>query len=625
MAAEVCWKRRVDAAVAWIDEPRERLEVGRVQLVELAPAEQGVDDRVGVAQLLEHAGVGRQLALGRLLARLQAELVVQDLPKLGRRVQVELLAGLRVDLGLQRGHAVADRLAHLLEVRDVERDPAGLHPGEHRGERELDVLEEPAEPLGVDLLLHHGGEQRDGGRLGGGGAPGRLPEQLPLGLVLDRAQHVGAQVRLAEAPERVVGRRGIEQVAGEHRVERHARHVDPLGRGGPLERLRVVGPLRRGRVGQEPGDGLDRGQRGEGGLRPARRDRDPAGAVLLDEQPDALRRAGREDRRELVRGDLPQVELGHVDLGLGRVADVLQAVEEAPELERGEQPADLVDVPLAHHAVVGRHRELDVGHDPGELLVQGEPVHRRGEVLLELALQLVDAGHELLDRAELVHQLGGRLVPHARHARDVVAGVALQGHEVEVLAGRDPEPLGHGGLVVADDVADPLAVEHHGDPGPHELEEVPVGRDDRGVDPLCRRGHGEGPDRVVGLVAVGDPEHRDPQGLEHLLDQAELRLEVARRLGPARLVVGVLLEPHRRRARVERHGDQVGSLLGEQLDHHRGEAVDRVRDRARARGEGRRQGEERPVREGVPVEQEEAAWGLGGRRRGHEPYRSRRP
>ena len=67
-------ERRVHPAVARIDEPRERLEVGRVQLVELAPLKQRVDDRVRVAQLLEHAGVGRQLTLGRLLARLQAEL-----------------------------------------------------------------------------------------------------------------------------------------------------------------------------------------------------------------------------------------------------------------------------------------------------------------------------------------------------------------------------------------------------------------------------------------------------------------------------------------------------------------------------------------------------------------------
>ena len=63
-------------------------------------------------------------------------------------------------------------------------------------------------------------------------------------------------------------------------------------------------------------------------------------------------------------------------------------------------------------------------------------------------------------------------------------------------------------------------------PGAHELEEVAVGRDDRGVDPLPLRLQRERADRIVGLVAVGDAQHRDAQGLEHLFDQPQLRREV---------------------------------------------------------------------------------------------------
>jgi len=37
-----------------------------------------------------------------------------------------------VDIGLQRGHLVADRLPHLLEIGDIEPDAARLHVREHR-------------------------------------------------------------------------------------------------------------------------------------------------------------------------------------------------------------------------------------------------------------------------------------------------------------------------------------------------------------------------------------------------------------------------------------------------------------------------------------------------------------
>ena len=78
--------------------PGQRLEVGGVELVQLAPLEQGVDDRVVVAQLLEHAGVRRQLALRGLLPGLQSELVVEHLTQLRWRVQVELATRLPEDL-----------------------------------------------------------------------------------------------------------------------------------------------------------------------------------------------------------------------------------------------------------------------------------------------------------------------------------------------------------------------------------------------------------------------------------------------------------------------------------------------------------------------------------------------
>ena len=132
-----------------------------------------------------------------------------------------------------------------------------------------------------------------------------------------------------------------------------------------------------------------------------------------------------------------------------------------------------------------------------------------------------------------------------------------------------------------------------------------------GLDPLRGRPDGERADRVVRLV-IGHEEHGDPQGLHDLLDQSELRTEVLRRLAAPGLVLRVHREPGRRPADVEGHGDQVGALLREELDQHRGEPVDGVRHLSRRGREGAREGEERPVRERVAVEDEEPARLLGG-------------
>ena len=136
------------------------------------------------------------------------------------------------------------------------------------------------------------------------------------------------------------------------------------------------------------------------------------------------------------------------------------------------------------------------------------------------------------------------------------------------------------------------------------MEEVPVGGHDHGLDPTLVRSHGQRSDRVVGLVIL-DPQDRDLQGGEDLVDQPQLRTEISGCFAPSGLVLGVHLKPHGRRAHVEGHDDQVGSLLSQELDQHRREPVDRVRDLTGAGRERRRKREERPVREAVAVEQEE--------------------
>ena len=187
-----------------------------------------------------------------------------------------------------------------------------------------------------------------------------------------------------------------------------------------------------------------------------------------------------------------------------------------PELERDEQRPHLLRVGGAHHAVLGRQVQLEVGDDPRELLVQRQPVRGGDDVLLLLAFELVGAREQLLHRSEGVHELGRGLVADARHPRDVVGGVALERHEVEVLLGRDAVASLDGRRVHPVDLGDAPPVEQHADRAPplhpvaHQLEEVPVGGDDHRVEPRLARLDRQGADRVVGLVAR-HPDHRDPQ------------------------------------------------------------------------------------------------------------------
>ena len=166
----------------------------------------------------------------------------------------------------------------------------------------------------------------------------------------------------------------------------------------------------------------------------------------------------------------------------------------------------------------------------------------------------------------------------------MLSTVALERDVLEILRRRHAETLLDGRLVEQDDVGDPAAVEHHVDPGTDELEEVAVGGHDHGVQAGLRGPVGERADRVVRLV-IDDTDHRDVQRVEHLIDQAELRGEVRRRLRPTGLVLGVLLQTHGRPAEVERDRQIVGMLVAHQLDQHRREAVDGVRDLPGARGE----------------------------------------
>jgi hypothetical protein len=142
-----------------------------------------------------------------------------------------------------------------------------------------------------------------------------------------------------------------------------------------------------------------------------------------------------EDLRELRCIALGEVELRELDLRFDRARRLIEPVEQRAELERREESVDGVGIEGPPHAVLGPDVQVEVGHDPRELLVQTEAVDRGGDILLQLAAEVVHVGEEVLDRPPLLDEFGRGLLPHARHARDVVRRVALEGDVIQVLRG----------------------------------------------------------------------------------------------------------------------------------------------------------------------------------------------
>jgi len=123
------------------------------------------------------------------------------------------------------------------------------------------------------------------------------------------------------------------------------------------------------------------------------------------------------------------------------------------------------------------------------------------------------------------------------------------------------------------------------------------------VAPVARGGCQRGDD-VVGLE-TGLLEQREPKGLHDLAHEPHLLAEDVGRFGAVRLVVVDGLVPEGRLGSIERHGDRIGLVVAQQVDEHRREAVHRVGDLPAGGREIGRQGEERPVGEGVAVDEHE--------------------
>jgi len=138
------------------------------------------------------------------------------------------------------------------------------------------------------------------------------------------------------------------------------------------------------------------------------------------------------------------------------------------------------------------------------------------------------------------------------------------------------------------------------------LDGVTVAGADEDVVALVRTARGEGREDVVGLDALLG-EHRHVHRGEAVLQQRNLALELRRRLGAVRLVLGVLLGAEGVTGRVEGDGEMRRLLRFDEVDEHRQEAVDAVRVLTVARREVvHGKGEEGAVRQRMAVYDEES-------------------
>ena len=141
-------ERRVDASRARRHQFRQRIDVRPLQLRQEPVFEHQLRQVVHHRQHFEHALVCGIPGLGAFLPG-QSQLFKEHHAQLLRRVDVELLAGRRVDRRLQFPDPLPHPPAQAVQDRNVHRDPGPLHVAKHVDERDFEVAVEP-----VQFRLH---------------------------------------------------------------------------------------------------------------------------------------------------------------------------------------------------------------------------------------------------------------------------------------------------------------------------------------------------------------------------------------------------------------------------------------------------------------------------------------
>ena len=144
----------VDAVGARIDEARQRVGIGRLELGELAPVEDAGGQFVALfGEVLEHPRRGRPGAGRGLLGPRQAHLAEQDVAELLGRAEVERRADDLLHLGLDPRHPLRELARQARKHFAVDRDAAPLHARERHDERALQRLVDRRHALGGQARL----------------------------------------------------------------------------------------------------------------------------------------------------------------------------------------------------------------------------------------------------------------------------------------------------------------------------------------------------------------------------------------------------------------------------------------------------------------------------------------
>ncbi len=554
--------------------------------------------------VLQHAGVGRVAGLA-LAHRLQAEGREQHFGELLRRADGEVGAGQRDDAVAHLVDAVAQARRDLAEPVHVDGHADRLHGGQHAHQGQFDgaVQRVDAELGEAQALL---GSEAPGEHRPGGGQ-GFVTRAFGDGLVIDARQleqvvlgpFGGQQVAGDVGVEGGVGRRAGEARQRFGVVRHHVGGVTP-------QASPVVG------AGDGGGDGrvaavVDGGDRA---VALARRDHSERRVAALQQGFEGVGAVGQAHLGK-VGGERRAGGLGS---GGGRAREVAHAAHEACELEALEELLDLASrqrVPGARHHLHDVLVERHVEHHAGEPLGQA----RRRFVLGQQRTALVGAhlGEvlvEVLDRAELLHQRGRRLLADAGDAGDVVGAVALEADVVGDLRRRHAEALDHAGRRVDLDVGHAAPGGDHPDVVVDDLQRVAVAGDHERAAALPLGLFGQCAEDVVGLVARLD-QVGYAEGVHEAGQVGPLSRERVGHRRPLRLVAVELVVAKGLLAGVPGHGDGRRLEVADQLEEHLGEAVDGVGRKALARGDAFGQGKVRPVGEAGAVDENEAVFDRG--------------
>ncbi len=560
-----------------------------------------------------------------------------------------------IETGLDQ--RLLQRLANGQRGEGVEADPDGRRNVSGRRERHFEPL---VGDIGDRLAAQRGVEEIRGDlRVEGDGewlrgAAGDVRHDEWLGFVADDPG-AGPQQQIAEPAHRIVTFRDQHATVAARQRERlrHAPHrsrvvhqqrgpdlvlaFGPARGRQPGRRLgrvlvrrfetvheRRVGDGRPERRGQIHGSGCfgrpegpafgGRSRRGLGQTRRTEihRELKLRAVALIDQGATLAARGPRRLARNARRRHTPHhgsKRLGGVHGGLA--GERRQPIDQRAEFELAEQPHDLGPVVVGQPRRFQIQRDGEIANDSAQLAAREHLLSGLDQLLAQLVrLHFVEAGVDSLDRAELAHELGRRLLADAGDAWDVVRRVALEGLVLDHLVRPQLEALPDPGRVVEHGGVHALARRHEARVLGHDLQHVEIAGHNGRVQAARVEIAGDRADDIVRFVA-GHLVDRDPKRGHDLSNLRELRAQVVRHRRPSGLVSRELLVAERRTRQVEAGGDVLGLHVLDPAQQDAAETEDGVDELALAGREGR-QRVVAAVDEAVAVEQHQARHcGLG--------------